>query len=224
MAGQTDVREIGIPVRTVRNGTLMRGVGRDGEECLYAVMRQNGEGVGTFFVQIDLETGETQRMDMPANLGNGPVLWSDHWQRLFVFAGVEFSNKGNLVQLDPKVGRIEDLGEVPVTGSSQPVSMDEAPDGTIYMGTFGSGCSLASYRPDTGAFTDHGVVDPQRVLFLCPMRRGRDGRGSGEDDASARGGTGSGGGSVSVDWACGGHGYATGACRSGEGWRRASLH
>ena len=165
MADHTEVREIGIPVRAVRNGALFRGVGGDGDECLYAVMQQNGAGIGTFLLRIDLETGNTQRIDMPENLGNGPAIWSDRWRRLFAYVGVEFSNKGNLIQLDPKAGRFEDLGELPTAGWSEPVSLDEAADGTLYMGTYGGGPSLASYRPDAATFTDHGIVDADEFYF-----------------------------------------------------------
>ena len=158
-------RDIGIPVRTVMRAGLMPGRDAQGNECLYAAMGQHGATVGTFLLQIDLDSGATVRHDMPNDYGTGPKYWSDRWNRFFIYAGKEMHGTGRLLEFDPAVGEPRDLGRVHPDRQCLPVSLAEAPDGTIYLGSYDQGCSLTSFRPDTGAFTFHGVVDESEFYF-----------------------------------------------------------
>ncbi len=157
--------EIGVPVKTVRNGSLVRGRDAEGRECLYAVMSQEGSDIGIFLLRIDLATGQSVRTDMPAGTGNGPRLWSECWGRFFMYVSAGMHGAGRLLEFDPAEGEARDLGQVESRKECLACSLAEAPDGTLYLGTYGAGCSLNSYRPDTGQFHHYGVVDPDEFYF-----------------------------------------------------------
>ena len=128
-------------------------------------MQQESGEIGIFILQIDIGTGEYRRFDAPPGTGGGCLIWSARWNGFFLFASKGMHGNAHLYQIDPKVGKFEDLGTLRPEGPCLSVSMDEAPDGTIYLGTYEHGCSLFSYRPDTGKFTDHGVMDEQEFYF-----------------------------------------------------------
>ena len=165
MTQQREVREIGIPVRAARNGSLHAGVDENGKDCLYAMMQQESGKSSIFVLQIDIETGHCRRFDAPPDTGGGPVMWSKRWGRFFFHVSVEMGGNARLLQLDPQAGRFEDLGLLRPEGRVLASSIDEAPDGTIYLGTYGRGCPLFSYRPDTGKFVDYGPMDKEEFYF-----------------------------------------------------------
>lgn len=158
-------REIAVPVRTVMNAAVVRGLDAEGRECLYGVMAQHDSEIGMFLLQIDLDTGESVRFDMPAGIGCGPLLWSERWRRFFTYVSRGMHGNGHLCEFDPATGAPRDLGRVDPDRESLAVSLAEAPDGTLYLGSYSQGCSLSSYRPDTGASTHYGVIDASEFYF-----------------------------------------------------------
>lgn len=172
MTGQRKVREIGIPVRAVMNGSLYAGVDEDGKDCIYAMMQQEATA-NIFVLQIDIESGDSKRFDAPDGIGSGPILWSDHWKRFFFFVSDGMHGNAHLYQLNPCAQRFEDLGTLVPEGPCLAISMNEAPDGTIYLGTYQNGCSLFSYSPNTGEFSNHGVADADE--FYLYVSCGTDG-------------------------------------------------
>lgn len=167
------VTEIGIPVKTVMGSNLMKGEDCRGGECLYGVMEQNTEVNGTFLLMIDLPSGTTTRFDMPKSMGCGPFLWSRRWHRLYIYASLGMHGKGQLFEFNPQTGITRNLGRVHPDRSCLATSIAEAPDGVLYFGSYGEGANFMSYRPDTGVFRDHGIVDPREFYFY--VKCGNDG-------------------------------------------------
>jgi len=167
------VTEIGIPVKTVMSGNLLAGRDEADRECLYGVMAQNSERCGTFLLRIDLETGRARRFDLPAEMGNGPFLWSARWSRIFFYASQGMHGIGRLYEFDPRTGQTRALGRAHPELPCLAVSLAEAPDGTLYLGAYGRGCRLTGYRPDTGRFRDFGPADPDEFYYY--VKCGADG-------------------------------------------------
>jgi hypothetical protein len=170
---QRAARDIGIPVKTVMNGRLIVGGDGLGRECLYGVMAQNSDRNGTFLLQIDCHSGAVTRFDLPSDMGNGLIVWSAHWRRLFIFASAGMHGIGRLYDFDPATGVTRCHGRVHPTAQCLATSIDEAPDGTLYLGSYDPGCRLIRFRFDTGQFTDLGVVDPDE--YYCYVQCGQDG-------------------------------------------------
>ena len=163
----TAMEELGVPVQAVSGVSLLAGKDGHGQPCLYAVM---GEGAGPLFVlQIDPRTGAFRQFSAPHGVTGGrPTLWSERWGRLFIGGSGGKDGIGRLQQFNPQSECVEDLGAVNVEGGCFPVSIDEAPDGSIYIGLFNA-CGLLRYLPDQRRYVSYGRLDrqDQYLYVLC---------------------------------------------------------
>lgn len=167
---QNTVRELGVPVR----GATPTGpfVGRDGsgEACLYVVMGQES-GRGLFVLQIDPMSGVCKRFDAPDNFsGARPSFWSIRWNCVFMGASGDEatgSGTGHLLCFDPRTAQVRDLGLICPGRPLFPVAVTEAPDGSLYIGSYRE-CRLTRYLPASGEFQQLGCMDPVDQ-FLYPQ-------------------------------------------------------
>lgn len=156
-------RDVGVPVRSVNWVSLVVGLDGDDKACLYSTMGQNAEPM--LLLQINPETGECRQFRCTTPQASFPTakFWSERRRRLYI--GVAYV--GRLLCFDPALDQLEDLGEIG-PGASFPCRIDEAPDGSLYIGSFGA-CDLTRYSPDSGEFTNHGRMDEVDQYFypLC---------------------------------------------------------
>lgn len=160
------VREIGVPVKSATHVMTFAGVKADGTPCVYATMGQ--VGAPFFVIEIDLETGSCRKFlaDVPRADEAVCALWSERWKCLF--AGSCYA--GHLHVLDPRTGRLEDLGLINADlprSATFPCRMDEHPDGSLWVGSY-PGCDLTRYDPHTGTFTHYGRMDAVD-MYLYPL-------------------------------------------------------
>ena len=167
MCPAVSVREIGVPVRAATHVMLFAGGTADGAPCIYATMGQ--VGAPFFVLAIDPRTGSCRKSLADVERADEAVsaIWSE--RRGCLFAGSCYA--GHLHRFDPRVGRLEDLGAInpyDEGAATFPCCMDEHPDGSIYIGSYGK-CDLTRYDPDRGEFTRFGRMDPTDMYFypLC---------------------------------------------------------
>jgi len=160
---QAGAREVGVPVRCVTWVRLFAASDASGAPCLTGVMGQ--QAAPLFVVQIDPETGHCEQFPCPVQDAHYPTasFWSDTYRCLFVG-----TTPGFLLRFDPKKGCVEDLGAINPEAAEFPCRIDEAPDGMLYVGSYGA-CDLTRYDPRTGEFTRYGRMDEVDQYFypLC---------------------------------------------------------
>ncbi|MBP9913325.1 MAG: hypothetical protein KBF26_07940 [Opitutaceae bacterium] len=161
------LRDLGIPVKGVSWARLHPGQTADGRASLLASMSQNHEGL--FVVAIDLATGHCTQYAVhdPVNSTFSAASFRSLLTGiLYIVSGWD----GHLHRFDanhPARG-LEDLGRIyPAEGDIAPLGLTEAPDGTLWIGTY-PGASLTRYDPATGAFTHFGKKD-DTDNYLYPL-------------------------------------------------------
>jgi len=159
--------EIGVPVRATSAVSLHAGWNAERKPCIYAVMGTDSKVGHLFILQLDPVTGAVRQFDAADDTQEArPALWSERWGRLFLYASAKKRQSGRLLQFDPAVGRIEDLGVVCDQQEGLPVSLAEAPNGDLYLGSY-KACALTRYSPATGEFRQYGALDPtQHYLYV----------------------------------------------------------
>jgi len=163
MSSEVTVREVGVPVRSVNWVRLFAGRDARGEPCVIASM---GQQAGPLFVLVvDVGTGACRQFHAPVQDAHYPTaaFWSERWGCLFVGA-----TPGHLLRFDPRQGRVEDLGLINPGAAEFPCRIDEAPDGSLFIGSYGT-CDLTRFDPRTGEFTRFGRMDEVDQYFypLC---------------------------------------------------------
>ncbi|MBI2441661.1 MAG: hypothetical protein HYV35_09845 [Lentisphaerae bacterium] len=162
MALSLTARVVGIPVRSVYWVWLMAGEDRSGAPCLYTTMGQ-GDSCGPLFVcQIDLQTGACRSFRAQLPNANYPTtaIWSRRRRGLFIGAAYA----GQLYRFDPRSETLEALGAINPQQATFPCQIDEAPDGTLYIGSYPA-CDLTRYAPGTGEFIRYGRMDETDQYF-----------------------------------------------------------
>ena len=139
------LREIGIPVKSASHVHLFAATRADGAPTLLATLAQTGAPF--FVIDIDLENGHCAKYpaDLPRAMEAVSAFWSARHQCLY--AGSCYT--GHLHRYAPRTGRVEDLGALRPDdphAACFPCSMDEHPDGSLYIGSYGH-CDLASIPP-----------------------------------------------------------------------------
>ncbi|RKY63205.1 MAG: hypothetical protein DRP99_04515 [Candidatus Latescibacterota bacterium] len=145
--------ELGVPVRSVNKVRLFPGRDRRGAPCIYAVMGQQAEDL--FVLQIDPETGSLRQFvsDVPGSNYPTAALMSRTGK---LYIGAAYA--GHLLCFDPDEEVLEDLGPINPGAAVFPCRIDEGPDGTIWIGSYGT-ADLTSYDPETRRFTRYGPMD-----------------------------------------------------------------
>ncbi len=150
---KVQVREVGIPVRSVNRASLYAGRNKKGMPCLYATMSQQAENF--FVLQIDPDTGAFRQFtaEVPESNYTTAVLMS-RTGRLYIGA----AHSGHLHCFDPDMDDLLDLGEINGKAAIFPCQMDEDADGKIWIGSYGT-ADLTSYDPATKVFERYGRMD-----------------------------------------------------------------
>ncbi|HPO07268.1 MAG TPA: hypothetical protein PLZ55_01265 [bacterium] len=148
-----EIREIGIPVRSVNWIRLHPGADQKGDPCLYATMGQQGDNL--FVLQIDPETGKFRQFVSKVPESNYPTAtWMSRSGKLYVGAAYA----GHLLCFDPEKNALEDLGAINGDAATFPCRIDEDAEGRIWIGSYGS-ADLTCYNPKTREFTRYGRMD-----------------------------------------------------------------
>ena len=124
------IRELGIPVRSVNWVRLHAGRDRDGRDCLYATMGQQGDSL--FVLQIDAQTGKFRQFITDVAEANYPTATlMSRSGRLFLGS----SYAGHLLCFDPAQDALLDLGPINPEAATFPCRMDEDAQGCIWIGS-----------------------------------------------------------------------------------------
>ena len=148
------VREVGIPVRSVNRANLYAGRNKSGKPCLYATMSQQAENF--FLLQIDPETGAFRQLTVGVPESNyTTAAFMSRTGRLYIGA----AHSGQLFCFDPEKDDLLDLGTINPGGAAIfPCGIDEDAQGKVWIGSYGT-ADLTSFDPATGTFTRYGRMD-----------------------------------------------------------------
>lgn len=147
------VRDIGVPVRSVNWVRLHAGRNGKGDPCIYATMGQQADNL--FVLQIDPDTGKFRQFVSDVSNSNYPTAtFMSKTGRLYV--GAAYS--GHLLCFDPQKDALENLGAISPGAASFPCRIDEDKDGNIWIGSYGT-ADLTCYNPKTSEFTRYGRMD-----------------------------------------------------------------
>jgi len=148
-----EIRDLGVPVRSVNWVRLHAGRNRAGDPCIYATMGQ--QAAGLFVLQIAPKTGQSRQYPSKVRNANYPTATlMSRSGRLYVGAAYA----GHLLCFDPAKDALEDLGPINPGAVSFPCRMDEDADGRIWIGSYGT-ADLTYYDPGSGKFTRYGRMD-----------------------------------------------------------------
>lgn len=160
--------EYGVPVRSPGACSLYAGRDAVGNSCLYGVMGQETESGALFLLRIDPGTGAVERFDAPQGYnGCRSALWSDRWNRLFMYANIcEHVNADHirlgsgLLVFDPLVSEIVEIATPGQSNeeSLSAISIAESPDGAIWLGSYSS-CEISRFDPASGKLHSIGRAD-----------------------------------------------------------------
>ncbi|HID75319.1 MAG TPA: hypothetical protein EYP56_04905 [Planctomycetaceae bacterium] len=150
---ELQVRDIGVPVRSVNWVRLFAGHDKGGKPCVYATMGQNARNL--FVLQIDPESGECRQFTaQPPRAQYPTAALMSRDGRLYIGAAYA----GHLLRFDPAKDTLEDLGPIHPGAAVFPCRLDEDEQGRIWIGSYGT-ADLTCYDPASGEFTRHGRMD-----------------------------------------------------------------
>jgi streptogramin lyase len=153
LMAETEIREIGVPVRSVSWVRLHAGRDGKGDGRLYATMGQQADNL--FVLQIDPKTGEYRQFTSEVSKASGPTATlMSRTGRLYV--GSAYA--GHLLCFDPEADALQDLGAIHPEAAVFPCRMDEDAEGRIWIGSYGT-ADLTCYDPATESFTPYGRMD-----------------------------------------------------------------
>ena len=151
-----EVRDLGIPVKSVSWVKLHPGRGPDGGPSLLASMGQNNGGL--FVLDINLATGHCGQSNAPEKAAQYPTASFRSPRTGVLYIGTAYD--GHLLRYGPGYPRsgLQDLGAIDGVHATFPTGIDEAPDGSLWIGAYPD-CSLTRFDPATGHFTHFGSMD-----------------------------------------------------------------
>lgn len=152
-ADTINMRDIGIPVRSVNWVRLHPGRTAQDVPCLHATMGQTADNL--FVLQINPDTGRCRQFVADAPGSNFPTatLLSKSG-RLYI--GAAYS--GHLFCFDPVRGVLEDLGAIHPGKATFPCRLDEDEKGRVWIGSYAT-ADLTCYDSREGKFTRYGRMD-----------------------------------------------------------------
>ncbi|MBT5900896.1 MAG: hypothetical protein HOH58_02165 [Opitutaceae bacterium] len=156
-------RDIGVPVKGVNWVRLHAGATAAGEASLLVTMGQNNGGL--IVLDVDLETGHCSQFSVSDRKNSTfPTATFRSLQTGILYIGSAWD--AHLHRFDPEHPErgVEDLGSLG-EGSTFPTGINEAPDGTLWIGTAPES-RLIKYDPATGDFTHFGRMhDDENYLY-----------------------------------------------------------
>lgn len=161
----TTFQEIGIPVKGVNWIRLHPGATADGRASLIGSMGQNNGGL--MVIDIDLATGKCRQFNSASPGADYPISAMRSLRTGILWFGTAWD--GHLHRFDPAQPErgIEDLGAIHPGQATFPTGIQEAPDGTLWIGAY-PGCSLTCFDPASGGFTRYGQLD-DTDKYLYPL-------------------------------------------------------
>ncbi|MBI2440003.1 MAG: hypothetical protein HYV35_01380 [Lentisphaerae bacterium] len=158
------VRELGIPVRAVFACILHPGKDAQGRPSLLASMGQMAGGL--LVLDINLEKGGCVQYECADRKAFEPVASYRSARDGVLYMGACYT--GTFHRYVPGSNTIEDIGHVDPELATFPCRIDEAPDGSLFVGAY-PGCCLSRYEPATGQWTRYGRMDETDMYFypLC---------------------------------------------------------
>lgn len=165
-AGETRIHELGVPAKGLATVRLHPGALADGSSSLLLSAGQNNTGL--FVADIDLNTGKCEQYSAGWNEATYATTSLRSLRNGVLYLGSGYA--GHLHRYDanhPERG-LEDLGPIDPEYATYPTGIDEAPDGSIWVGSY-PGAALTQFDPATGEFTRHGrmVEDDKYFSPLC---------------------------------------------------------
>ena len=164
-AGEIIVRDLGVPIKAVNWVRLHPGRGPDGKASLLASMGQNNGGL--FVIDIDLATGHCRQFNAPSAKMQYPTAAFRSPRSGALYIGEH--STGHLLRYDPAHADrgLEDLGDIDGEHATFPTGINEAPDGSLWIGAYPD-CTLTRFEPATGKFTRFGSMD-DTDKYLYPL-------------------------------------------------------
>lgn len=147
------IRDIGVPVKSVNWVRLHAGYTQRRRPCIYATMGQQADNL--FVLQIDPYNGQFRQFvsDVPnSNYPTATLMSRD--SRLYI--GAAYS--GHLFCFDPQKDALEDMGAINPENASFPCRMDEDSQGNIWIGSYGT-ADLTCFNLKNGEFIRYGRMD-----------------------------------------------------------------
>ncbi|RKX35032.1 MAG: hypothetical protein DRP71_05050 [Verrucomicrobia bacterium] len=156
--------KIGIPVRETNWPRLHSWTAPDGTKSLLGTLGQNTGGL--FVIDIDLETGHCRQFGTGLPSADYPTAAWRSPKTGVLYVGSAYP--GHLHRYDRQGAAVlEDLGPIDPETARFPTGIAEAPDGSLYIGTWQGAC-LTRFEPESGRFTRFGSVDPvDHYLYPC---------------------------------------------------------
>ena len=158
-------RDIGVPVKGVNWVRLHAGATAAGEASLLITMGQNNGGL--IVLDVDLETGHCRQFPVSDRKNSTfPTATFRSLQSGILYIGSAWD--AHLHRFDPAHPErgVEDLGSLG-EGSTFPTGINEAPDGTLWIGTAPES-RLIKYDPLTAEFTHFGRMHEEEN-YLYPL-------------------------------------------------------
>jgi len=165
VSAETKIHELGTPVRALSTVRLHPGKTPTGAPSLLMTAGQNNGGI--FVADIDLTTGVCRQFSAGWNEATYVTSSYRSLQNGVLYLGSGYA--GHLHRYDPRhpAKGLEDLGPIDPEYATYPTGIDEAPDGSIYVGTY-PGAALTKFDPTTGQFTRYGRLDDEDK-YLYPL-------------------------------------------------------
>jgi len=159
-----EFKNFGTMIPEAGGALVIHGPGKSGKIDTIYMMFNNAKG-SWFMVAVDTNTGQSVQYFAPEHDTNRATACVGPDNKIYVGTVGEQSASnlaGRVYVFDPKNPDkgIVSLGK-PSQGDGYFFGLTGAPDGKIYMGSYGN-CKLLAYNPADGAFTDYGpVVDDE---------------------------------------------------------------
>lgn len=155
---------IGIPIRESNWPRIHAWTAPDGTQSLLATLGQNNGGL--FVLDIDMETGHCRQISTDLPGADYPTAAWRSPRTGVLYIGSAYP--GHLHRYDRNgAATLEDLGPIDPGTARFPTGFAEAPDGSLYIGTWGQ-AHLTRFEPDHDRFTRFGSLDPvDHYLYPC---------------------------------------------------------